>query len=98
VGADCNIGAGTIFANYDGQAKHQTVLQSGVQVGSGSILVAPVTVGAGAYSGAGALIRDDVSPGALVYSPNQQLEIADWVRAKRPGSKAAQAAEQVKEN
>lgn len=98
VGVDCNIGAGTIFANYDGHAKHQTVLQSGVQVGSGTILVAPVTVGAGAYSGAGALLRDDVSPGALVYSPNQQLEIADWVRAKRPGSKAAQAAEQVKES
>lgn len=98
VGANCNIGAGTIFANYDGQSKHQTVLHSGVQIGSGSILVAPVTLGAGAYSGAGALIRDDVAAGALVYSSNRQQEIADWVRAKRPGSKAAQAAEQVKED
>lgn len=98
IGADCNIGAGTIFANYDGQAKHQTVLQSGVQVGSGTILVAPVRVGAGAYSAAGARIRGDVTSGALVYSPSQQQEIADWVRAKRPGSKSALAAEQVKED
>ena len=98
IGTDCNIGAGTIFANYDGQAKHQSVVNSGAQLGSGSILVAPVTIGAGAYSAAGAVIRSDVAPGSLVYSQNQQQEIADWVRAKRKGSKAAIAAEQVKED
>ena len=98
IGTDCNIGAGTIFANYDGQAKHQTVVQSGAQLGSGSILVAPVNVGAGAYSAAGAVIRSDVTSGALVFSSNEQHEIADWVREKRKGSKAAIAAEQVEED
>ena len=68
IGADVNIGAGTIFANYDGKEKHTTTVEAGAFVGSGSILIAPVTVGAGALTAAGAVVTkgSDVPPGGVV--------------------------------
>ncbi len=67
VGRDVNIGAGAITANYDGQAKHRTVIEDRVFIGSDSTLVAPVRVGAGAVTGAGSVVTRDVPPGAVVY-------------------------------
>ena len=66
VGADVNVGAGSITANYDGVAKRRTVIEDGVQLGSDTIMVAPVTIGAGAKTAAGAVVIHDVAPGALV--------------------------------
>ena len=67
VGRDVNIGAGTVTANYDGKAKHQTVIEDGVFIGSDSTLVAPVRIGSGAVTGAGSVVTRDVPPGAVVY-------------------------------
>jgi bifunctional UDP-N-acetylglucosamine pyrophosphorylase/glucosamine-1-phosphate N-acetyltransferase len=67
VGAEANIGAGTITCNYDGQAKHSTTIGERAFVGSGTMLVAPVTVGPGAKIGAGSVVTHDVAPGTLVY-------------------------------
>ncbi len=66
VGVDVNVGAGSITANYNGVEKHRTVIGDGVHLGSDTIMVAPVTIGAGASTGAGAVVVDDVAPGALV--------------------------------
>ena len=68
IGEGVNIGAGTITCNYDGAGKNKTVIEDGVFVGSDSQLVAPVTVGKGAYVGSGTTVRDDVPPGALAVS------------------------------
>src|SRR4029453_8029937 len=65
IGADVNIGAGTIICNYDGERKQQTVIEDGAFVGSDTQLIAPVTVGRGAYVGTGTTVREDVPPGAL---------------------------------
>ncbi|MDA0302699.1 MAG: bifunctional UDP-N-acetylglucosamine diphosphorylase/glucosamine-1-phosphate N-acetyltransferase GlmU [Chloroflexi bacterium] len=66
VGADVNWGAGSITANYDGEQKHRTVIGDGVHLGSDTVMVAPVTLGAGARTGAGAVVVDDVPAGATV--------------------------------
>jgi bifunctional UDP-N-acetylglucosamine pyrophosphorylase/glucosamine-1-phosphate N-acetyltransferase len=66
VGAEANIGAGTVTCNFDGQAKHRTTIGPGALVGSGTMLVAPVTVGEGARTGAGSVVLDDVKPGETV--------------------------------
>lgn len=92
VGADVNLGAGTIVANYDGVKKHQTVIGDSVRVGSKSVLVAPVEIGAGAYTGAGAVVRKDVPAGALALSVAAQRNLAGWVAANRPDSNSAKAA------
>ena len=65
VGAEVNIGAGTVTCNFDGAEKHRTQIGEGAFIGSGSMLVAPVTVGAGARTGAGAVVTSDVPPGSL---------------------------------
>lgn len=83
VGADVNIGAGTITCNYDGVRKHKTVLEDGVFIGSDSQLVAPVRVGRGAYVGAGSTITSDVPPGALAVSRTPQRIIEGWVEKKK---------------
>ncbi|VEH80207.1 putative UDP-N-acetylglucosamine pyrophosphorylase [Corynebacterium kutscheri] len=92
VGEESNIGASSVFVNYDGVNKHHTVIGSHVRTGSDTMFIAPVNVGDGAYSGAGTVIRDDVPPGALAVSGGQQRNIEDWVIKKRPGTPAAQAA------
>jgi bifunctional UDP-N-acetylglucosamine pyrophosphorylase / glucosamine-1-phosphate N-acetyltransferase len=83
VGADTNIGAGTITCNYDGVRKHRTILEEGVFIGSDTQLVAPVRVGKGAYVGAGSTVTKDVPPGALALSRTPQKTIVDWVKNRK---------------
>jgi len=91
VGKGVNIGAGTITCNYDGFAKHRTVIGDGVFIGSDTQLVAPVTVGEGALIGAGSTITGDVPAGALALSRTAQENVPEWaVRWKK--RKAAQKA------
>ncbi len=78
VGAKANIGAGTITCNYDGYGKHQTVIGDGAFIGSDAALVAPVTIGARAYIGAGSVITKDVGEDALAVARGEQREIAGW--------------------
>ncbi|MGH3958364.1 bifunctional UDP-N-acetylglucosamine diphosphorylase/glucosamine-1-phosphate N-acetyltransferase GlmU [Mycobacterium sp.] len=95
IGEHSNIGASSVFVNYDGESKQRTRIGSHVRTGSDTMFVAPVTVGDGAYTGAGAVVRDDVPPGALAVSAGPQRNIEDWVQHRRPGSAAAQAAEKA---
>ena len=83
IGADVNVGAGTITCNYDGVRKHQTVIDDGAFIGSDSQLVAPVRVGAGAYVAAGSSITRDVPPGALAIARGQQVNKEGWVERKK---------------
>lgn len=95
VGANANIGAGTIFCNYDGFFKHKTVVGEGTFIGSNSSLVAPVTVGDGAYVGSGSVITKDVSAGSLALERASQEERPGWAekfRIMMKRRKAAQAA------
>jgi len=78
IGKDVNIGAGTITCNYDGHRKHVTTIGDNVFIGSDSQLIAPVTVGRGAYVGAGATITEDVPPKALALSRVEQKNIKGW--------------------
>ena len=96
IGEHSNIGAGTIFANYDGVEKHRSTIGSHVRTGSHNVFVAPITIGDGAYTAAGTVVRKDVEPGALAMNVAPQRNLADWVLDKRPGSKAASAAESAK--
>jgi bifunctional UDP-N-acetylglucosamine pyrophosphorylase/glucosamine-1-phosphate N-acetyltransferase len=93
IGEGSNIGAGTIFANYDGINKHRTVIGSHAKTGSGNVFVAPIVIGDGAYTAAGSTIRRDVEPGALALNTTPQKNLAGWVLDKRPGSKSAEAAQ-----
>lgn len=95
IGEYSNIGASSVFVNYDGRTKRRTTVGSHVRSGSDTMFVAPVTVGDGAYTGAGTVLRDDVPPGALAVSAGPQRNIENWVQRKRPGSAAAQAAEKA---
>jgi bifunctional UDP-N-acetylglucosamine pyrophosphorylase / glucosamine-1-phosphate N-acetyltransferase len=92
IGARSNIGAATVFANYDGEKKHATVVGDDVRIGSDTMLVAPVTIGDGAYTAAGSVIVDDVPPGALAVGRARQRNVGGWVEKRRPGSAAAKAA------
>ncbi len=92
VGEGTNIGAGTIFANYDGVAKHRTVVGRHAKTGSDNVFVAPVRIGDGAVTGAGTIVRRDVPPGALAVSAGDQRHLDGWVARKRPGSASARAA------
>jgi bifunctional UDP-N-acetylglucosamine pyrophosphorylase/glucosamine-1-phosphate N-acetyltransferase len=83
VGARANIGAGTIFCNYDGFDKHFTTIGEDAFVGSNSALVAPVTIGAGAYTGSGSVITRDVPPDALALERSAQMEKPGWAAAFR---------------
>ena len=86
IGEKVNIGAGTITCNYDGVNKNQTVIEDGAFIGSDSQLIAPVTIGKGAYVGSGSTIREDVPGGALAVSAGKQRNIDGWV-AKRVRTK-----------
>ena len=92
IGEGANIGAGTIFANYDGVDKHRTKIGKQAKTGSNNTFVAPIEVGDGAVTGGGTVVRRDVPPGALAVSAGPQRTIKDWVQRKRQGSLAADAA------
>jgi bifunctional UDP-N-acetylglucosamine pyrophosphorylase/glucosamine-1-phosphate N-acetyltransferase len=92
IGEHTNVGAGTIFVNYDGVAKHRSTVGSNVRIGSNNSLIAPVAIGDGAYTGASSAIRRDVPPGALGLSSAPQRVVENWVLRSRPGSAAAAAA------
>jgi bifunctional UDP-N-acetylglucosamine pyrophosphorylase / glucosamine-1-phosphate N-acetyltransferase len=88
VGAGANLGAATITANYDGRAKHRTTVQAGVRTGVDTTLVAPVTVGEGAYTGAGSVITDDVPAGALGIARERQRNIEGYAERNHDGAKS----------
>ena len=88
IGANANIGAGTITCNYDGFFKYRTVIGENAFIGSNSALVAPVTVGAGAYVGSGSVVTKDVPADSLAVARGRQIEKGGWAQAFR----AAQAA------
>jgi bifunctional UDP-N-acetylglucosamine pyrophosphorylase / glucosamine-1-phosphate N-acetyltransferase len=87
IGEGVNIGAGTITCNYDGEQKHQTIIEDGAFIGSDTQLVAPVTVGKGAYVGSGATIRESVPAGSLAVSAGKQRNIEGWTDRKKVRSK-----------
>jgi bifunctional UDP-N-acetylglucosamine pyrophosphorylase/glucosamine-1-phosphate N-acetyltransferase len=93
IGEGSNIGAATIFVNYDGVEKHHTTVGDHVRIGSDTMLVAPVTIGDGAYTAAGSVITEDVPAGAIGIGRAIQKNVIGWVMRKRPGTKSAQAAE-----
>ena len=87
IGAGVNIGAGTITCNYDGMAKHKTVIEDGVFVGSDATLVAPVRLGKGAYVAAASCITDDVPEDSLAIARGRQIVKEGWAREKRAARK-----------
>ncbi len=89
VGKRVNIGAGTITCNYDGAFKHRTIIGDDAFIGSGTELVAPVSVGPGSTTGAGSTITRDIAPGQLAVSRNRQVAIRGWKRPTKPPSKTS---------
>jgi bifunctional UDP-N-acetylglucosamine pyrophosphorylase/glucosamine-1-phosphate N-acetyltransferase len=98
IGEGSNIGAATIFVNYDGVEKHHTTVGDHVRIGSDSMLVAPVTIGDGAYTAAGSVITEDVPAGAMGVGRAKQRNVIGWVLRKRPGTKSAEAAASAPSN
>jgi bifunctional UDP-N-acetylglucosamine pyrophosphorylase / glucosamine-1-phosphate N-acetyltransferase len=92
VGEAANIGAGTIFANYDGVAKHRTTVGPHARTGANNTFVAPVAIGDGAGTAGGTVVRRDVPPGALAVSGGPQRNIDGWVGRRRAGTAQADAA------
>ncbi len=92
IGEGTNLGAGTITANYDGVNKHRTVVGKHVRVGSDNVLVAPVTIGDGAVTGAGAVVREDVAPGDLAVNDVSLRAVQGWTLKNRQGTASEQAA------
>ncbi|WP_299575682.1 bifunctional UDP-N-acetylglucosamine diphosphorylase/glucosamine-1-phosphate N-acetyltransferase GlmU [uncultured Williamsia sp.] len=97
IGEQSNIGASSVFVNYDGVEKNRTVIGSHCRTGSDTMFIAPLTVGDGAYTGAGTVLRRDVPPGALALSSGDQRIIEGWVEDRRPGTAAADAARRARE-
>jgi bifunctional UDP-N-acetylglucosamine pyrophosphorylase/glucosamine-1-phosphate N-acetyltransferase len=93
IGEGSNIGAGTIFANYDGVEKHRTKVGKQARTGSNNTFVAPVEIGDGAGTAGGTVVRRDVPPGALAVSGGPQRNLEGWVRRRRAGTAQADAAE-----
>lgn len=93
IGEHSNIGAGSIFANYDGVNKHSSQIGSHVRTGSHGVFVAPITIGDGAYTGAGTVVRKNVPAGALAINVAPQRNMDGWVHANRAGSAADDAAQ-----
>lgn len=83
IGAEANIGAGTITCNYDGYSKHKTIIGEGAFIGSNSSLVAPVTIGDGAYIGSGSVVTKNVEPGDLAVARGRQAVIKGWAERFR---------------
>jgi bifunctional UDP-N-acetylglucosamine pyrophosphorylase/glucosamine-1-phosphate N-acetyltransferase len=95
IAEDANIGAGVIFANYDGVTKSTSTVGRASFVGSNSVLAAPVNVADGAYVAAGSAITTDVGVGQLGVGRNRQRNVPGWVARKRAGTKTAKAAEEA---
>ena len=92
IGEHSNIGAASVFVNYDGVNKSRTTIGSHCRTGSDNMFIAPVSVGDGAYSGAGTVVRQDVPPGALAINVAPQRNIEGWTLRKRAGTPSAEAA------
>ena len=82
IGEHTNIGAATVFVNYDGVAKHRSVIGDHARTGADNMFVAPVEVGDGAYTAAGSVITQDVPPGAMAVARAQQRNVAGWVQTQ----------------
>lgn len=93
IGEGANIGAGTIFANYDGVDKHHTTVGAHSFVGSDAVLIAPVTIADGAYIGAGSAVEKNVEAGQIAVARGRQRNIDGWVARRRAGTKTAEAAQ-----
>jgi bifunctional UDP-N-acetylglucosamine pyrophosphorylase / glucosamine-1-phosphate N-acetyltransferase len=91
IGENVNVGAGTITCNYDGKTKSVTTIEDGAFIGSDSQLVAPITVGKGAYVGTGATLREDVPAGALAVTAGKQRNIEGWVENKKASPKESKS-------
>ncbi|MGI8537131.1 MAG: bifunctional UDP-N-acetylglucosamine diphosphorylase/glucosamine-1-phosphate N-acetyltransferase GlmU [Mycobacteriales bacterium] len=91
IGERSNIGAATVVVNYDGRDKHRTTVGDDVRIGSDTMLVAPVSIGDGAYTAAGSVITEDVPPGALGVGRARQRNIEGWVARKRPADQGKQS-------
>ena len=98
IGEHSNIGAATVFVNYDGVRKHHTTIGSHARTGADNMFVAPVRVGDGAYTAAGSVITGDVPPGAMAVARGQQRNVEGWVLRKRAGTEAAEAARRAGED
>ncbi|WP_283135394.1 bifunctional UDP-N-acetylglucosamine diphosphorylase/glucosamine-1-phosphate N-acetyltransferase GlmU [Rhizohabitans arisaemae] len=96
IGEGVNIGASSVFVNYDGVEKHHTVIGDHVRIGSDTMLIAPVTIGDGAYTAAGSVIVNDVPPGAMGVARERQRTIEGWVERRRAGTTSAEAAKRAK--
>jgi len=97
IGENSNIGAATVFVNYDGVAKHHTVVGRDVRIGSDSMLIAPVEIADGAYTAAGSVITDDVPPGAMAVGRARQRNITGWVARRRADTASAVSAHSAEE-
>ena len=97
IGEGANIGAGTIFANYDGVAKHRTTIGRHAKTGSHNTFVAPVSVGDGAGTAGGTVVRRNVPAGALAVSGGPQRNLEGWTESKRDGTAQAEAARTARE-
>ena len=93
IGPGANIGAGTIFANYDGVAKHRSRIGKDSFVGSHTVVISPVDVADGAYVAAGSALTQDVNPGEIAVARAKQRNVPGWVARARPGTRTAAAAE-----
>ena len=92
IGSGANIGASSVFVNYDGVEKHHTTIGDNVFLGCDTMLVAPVTVNDGAYTAAGSVITDEIPPGAIGVARARQRNIEGWVLRRRSGTASAEAA------
>ena len=95
IGEGTNIGAGTIFANYDGVAKHRTTVGRHARTGANNTFVAPVSIGDGAGTAGGTVVRGDVPPGALAVSSGPQRNLERWALTKRAGTAQGDAASEA---
>ncbi len=95
IGSGTNIGAAAVFVNYDGVVKHQIIIGDDVRIGSDTMLVAPLSVGDGAYTAAGSVITEDVPAGAMGVGRARQRNILGWVLRKRSGTNSAKSAEKA---
>lgn len=92
IGVGSNIGASSVFVNYDGVNKSHTTIGDHCRLGSDNMYVAPLTIGDGVYSGAGTVLRKNVPPGSLAINVSPQRNLEGWVLEKRAGTAAADAA------